>query len=41
MGNSNKYENSKYSEATLRIYDIFGQRRKAEDGVLDFISANG
>lgn len=38
--NSHKHENSKNSEATLGIYDIFGQRRKG-DGVLDFKTENG
>lgn len=39
IGNSHKHKNSKDSEATLGIYDIFEKRRG--DGVLDFRSENG
>lgn len=41
MGNSHKYGSSKGSEATLGIYDSFGQRRREGGKVLDFRNENG
>lgn len=41
MRNSDKHENSKDKKATLGILDIFGQRNKRGNGVLDLRNENG
>lgn len=41
MGNSHKYENSKYSEAKLELYDLLDKGEKGRNGVLDFKNENG